>query len=91
MHNSTLVPRPSSLVVSGKAKGGFLPLTLAESLHHVKAKSSNQALLTDYCVRGHKIVLKLPIKEHFTLIGFCFLVERFSNCLIAANLKISRQ
>ena len=23
-----------------------------------KAKSSNQALLTDYCIRGHKIILR---------------------------------
>ena len=36
---------------------GHTVLGFAESLHLVKQKSSNQALLIDYCARGHKIII----------------------------------
>ena len=47
-----------------------------------KAKSSNQALLTDYCVQGHSIIVSHSIRQKelfFSFFFFCFLIQRFCN------------
>ena len=67
----------SSRSLSGNMKWLHI-LGIVESLHPAKQKA--QALLTDYslCLRP-QYYYKMPNKEHFTLFGFCFLVQRFCN------------
>ena len=43
-----------------------------------KKNNSNQALLTDYCVRGRKIIFKpldMPNNERFTLLEFAKILQ----------------
>ena len=47
-----------------------------------KAKSSNQTLLIDYCVRGHKVIVShliCQIRNTLHFLDFAFLVQRFCN------------